>query len=127
MFATPSPLGAKPMAISKTGAFAERQGRGHDPATKHGLQPALCFPCSTARFSPARLRGRWRLTTARAIRYSRFCVVQEYRKEDEMADEIACRVRVVNAPDGTKIPVPAGGIGLGDGNMTIRERRVRRR
>jgi hypothetical protein len=43
------------------------------------------------------------------------------QKEDEVTDEIACRVCVVNAPDGTEIPVPAGGIGLCDGDITIRD------
>jgi hypothetical protein len=37
-----------------------------------------------------------------------------------MSDETnACSVRVVTAPDGTQIPVPAGGVGLPDGSMAI--------
>jgi|SRR5215469_8339067 len=39
-----------------------------------------------------------------------------------MSDETnTCAVRLVDAPDGTEIPVPAGGVGLADGSMvTIR-------
>ena len=36
-------------------------------------------------------------------------------------EEVACRVRVVTAPDGVDIPVPAGGIGLSTGMVTIRD------
>jgi hypothetical protein len=39
-----------------------------------------------------------------------------------MADEeLACRVRVVVAPDGTEIPVPVGGLGLASGAVDIRD------
>lgn len=34
-------------------------------------------------------------------------------------DENACRVRSVTAPDGTDIPVPAGGVGLSSGETVI--------
>jgi hypothetical protein len=38
-----------------------------------------------------------------------------------MADEeLACRVRVVVAADGTEIPVPVGGLGLASGAVDIR-------
>jgi hypothetical protein len=39
-----------------------------------------------------------------------------------MADEeLACRVRVVVARDGTEIPVPVGGLGLASGAVDIRD------
>jgi hypothetical protein len=38
-----------------------------------------------------------------------------------MAGEATCRVRNVDAPDGTEIPVPAGGLGLADGMVEIRD------
>jgi hypothetical protein len=38
-----------------------------------------------------------------------------------MGDENACRVRIVSAPDGTDIPVPAGGLGLASGLVEIRD------
>jgi len=40
-----------------------------------------------------------------------------------MADdeEVACRVRMVLASDGTEIPVPAGGLGLASGAVLIRD------
>jgi hypothetical protein len=43
--------------------------------------------------------------------------------EQEMGDEEenACRVRMVDAPDGVQIPVPAGGLGLGSGLVNIRD------
>ena len=36
-------------------------------------------------------------------------------------EEVACRVRVVVAPDGTEIPVPVGGLGLASGAVVIRD------
>ena len=36
-------------------------------------------------------------------------------------EEVACRVRVVTAPDGVDIPVPVGGIGLATGTVIIRD------
>ena len=38
--------------------------------------------------------------------------------EDE---ELTCRSRTVTAPDGTDIPVPAGGLGLASGMVEIRD------
>jgi hypothetical protein len=38
-----------------------------------------------------------------------------------MENENTCRVRVVPAPDGTEIPVPAGGLGLQSGSVEIRD------
>ncbi len=38
-----------------------------------------------------------------------------------MSNEVACRVRIVTAPDGVEIPVPAGGIGLGGPEVEIRD------
>ena len=36
-------------------------------------------------------------------------------------DNQTCRVRIMEAPDGTEIPVPAGGIGLSGGMAEIRD------
>jgi hypothetical protein len=36
-----------------------------------------------------------------------------------MSEENACRVRLVAAPDGTEIPVPAGGLGLPSGQTAV--------
>lgn len=38
-----------------------------------------------------------------------------------MGNENTCRVRMVSAPDGTQIPVPAGGINAGNGVVDIRD------
>src|SRR5215831_5268263 len=36
-----------------------------------------------------------------------------------MGDDNTCRVRMVSAPDGTDIPVPAGGLGLPSGQAVV--------
>jgi hypothetical protein len=49
-------------------------------------------------------------------------IAEERRKwRFKMAEEVACRTRMVTAPDGTEIPVPAGGLGLADGLVLIRD------
>lgn len=36
-------------------------------------------------------------------------------------EEVACRIRLVTAPDGVDIPVPSGGVGLASGMVEIRD------